>query len=93
MDHSTTSKVETAANAVSLLKEKEREKEEVKFYPRPSEISFQPKVANSVNLVGYVQKPVQLQASPDGKYWAGTILAQGARTTSDSDSPPLWYAF
>lgn len=90
MDHSTTSKVETAANAVSLLKEKEREKEEVKFYPRPSEIPFQPKVANSVNLVGYVQKPVQLQASPDGKYWAGTILAQGARTTSDSDSPPLW---
>ncbi|KAK2990109.1 hypothetical protein RJ640_001777 [Escallonia rubra] len=44
--------------------------------PRPSEIPWQVKVANSVNLIGRVKIPVQSQASSDGKFWAGTIIAQ-----------------
>lgn len=45
-------------------------------WPRPSEIPWQAKVANSVNLIGRLEMPVQFQASPDGKYWAATIIAQ-----------------
>lgn len=57
--------------------------------PRPSEIPWQSKVANSVNLIGHVQIPVQFEASPDGKYWAGTIIS---RSDGNSlDTPPFWY--
>lgn len=45
-------------------------------WPRPSEIPWQAKVANSVNLIGYLQIPVQFEASQDGKYWAGTVITQ-----------------
>ncbi|KAM7278612.1 hypothetical protein ACFE04_005746 [Oxalis oulophora] len=55
-------------------------------WPKPKEIPFQPKVANSVNLIGYVHMPVKSTASDDGKYWAGTIIGQDAT----SNSPPLW---
>ncbi|XP_057466682.1 protein OSB3, chloroplastic/mitochondrial-like isoform X1 [Actinidia eriantha] len=55
---------------------------------RPSEIPWQPKVANSVNLIGHVQIPVQFEATPDGKYWAGTIISQ--QDGDSSDSPPFW---
>ena len=58
---------------------------------RPSEIPWQPKVANSVNLIGHVQIPVQFEATPDGKYWAGTIISQ--QDGDSSDSPPFWYIF
>lgn len=44
-------------------------------WPRPSEIPYQAKVANSVNLVGFVQTPVQFEASSDGKYCASTVVA------------------
>ncbi|KAF5956578.1 hypothetical protein HYC85_003803 [Camellia sinensis] len=57
-------------------------------WARPSEIPWQAKVANSVNLIGHVQIPVQFEASPDGKYWAGTIISQ--RDGDSSDSPPFW---
>lgn len=56
-------------------------------WARPSEIPFQAKVANSVNLIGYVHIPVQFEASRDGKYWAGTVITQNQA----SNSPPLWY--
>ncbi|KAA8535703.1 hypothetical protein F0562_030706 [Nyssa sinensis] len=61
-------------------------------WPRPSEIPWQTQVANSVNLIGRVQIPVQFQASPDGKYWAGTIISQQDEegTIFSSDSPPFW---
>ncbi|XP_040995748.1 protein OSB3, chloroplastic/mitochondrial-like isoform X1 [Juglans microcarpa x Juglans regia] len=55
-------------------------------WARPSEIPFQAKVANLVNLIGYVHIPVQFEASRDGKYWAGTVITQDQA----SDSPPLW---
>ncbi|KAJ4702809.1 Protein OSB2, chloroplastic-like protein [Melia azedarach] len=53
-------------------------------WPRPSEIPFQAKVANSVNLIGYVDAPIQFKTSPDGKDWAGTVIIQKAY------SVPLW---
>lgn len=55
---------------------------------RPCEIPFQAKVANSVNLVGYVHIPVQFEASSDGKPWAGTVITQELA----SESAPLWYS-
>ncbi|KAJ0083102.1 hypothetical protein Patl1_11639 [Pistacia atlantica] len=55
-------------------------------WPRPSEIPFQVKVANSVSLIGHVDSPVQFETSPDGKHWAGTVINQRAT----SDSPQLW---
>ncbi|XP_071724548.1 protein OSB4, chloroplastic-like [Rutidosis leptorrhynchoides] len=53
---------------------------------RPTEIPYQAKVANSVNLIGYVQMPIKSEIADDGKFWAGTIISQDAT----SDSPPLW---
>ncbi|XP_010265383.1 PREDICTED: protein OSB2, chloroplastic-like isoform X2 [Nelumbo nucifera] len=64
---------------------KRPEKEETNW-PRPSEIPWQAKVANSVNLIGSVAMPVHFQASPDGKYWAGTIIKQ----EKTLDLPFLW---
>ncbi|KAL4612057.1 hypothetical protein ACB092_08G171300 [Castanea dentata] len=62
-------------------------------WARPSEIPFQAKIANSVNVIGYVHVPVQFEASPDGKCWAGTVLTQTHQISSppsSPDSPPLW---
>ncbi|KAE8654409.1 putative VQ motif-containing protein [Hibiscus syriacus] len=57
-----------------------------KEWPKPSTIPYQSKVANSVALSGYIHMPVQFQAAPDGKFWAGTVISQN----SSSDAPPLW---
>lgn len=56
-------------------------------WPRPSEIPWQATVANTVNLIGYVKMPVQIKASPDGKFWADTIISQEATSLC----PLLWY--
>ncbi|XP_034214513.1 protein OSB4, chloroplastic-like isoform X2 [Prunus dulcis] len=53
-------------------------------WPRPVEVPFQPKVANSVRLIGHVHTPLQSQATPDGNLWAATILS-----SSSSSSHPL----
>ncbi|GMH03156.1 hypothetical protein Nepgr_004995 [Nepenthes gracilis] len=53
--------------------------------PRPREIPFQTKVANSVNLIGTIQLPIRFQTSPDGKCWASTVISQ----EQFSDSSPL----
>ncbi|KAI7733575.1 hypothetical protein M8C21_005177, partial [Ambrosia artemisiifolia] len=45
-------------------------------WPKPSEIPWQSKVVNSVNLIGRVKIPVQFETSSDGKSWAGTIISQ-----------------
>lgn len=58
-------------------------------WPRPTEIPWQPKVANSVNLIGYVQIPVQFKTSPDGKYWAGTVISQ--QHVQFQDSPQAFW--
>lgn len=51
------------------------EAENISSWPKPSEIPYQSKVANFVNLVGFVQTPIQFETSPDGNYCAGTVLA------------------
>ncbi|XP_076910472.1 protein OSB2, chloroplastic-like [Bidens hawaiensis] len=53
-------------------------------WPKPSEIPWQAKVVNSVNLIGRVKIPVQFEASPDGKCWAGTIISQDDDDSSTS---------
>ncbi|XP_059305751.1 protein OSB2, chloroplastic [Lycium ferocissimum] len=55
----------------------------VSSWPKPSEIPYQAKVANLVNLVGFVQTPVKFEASNDGKYSAGTVVAH---ESSDDNS-------
>ncbi|KAJ7969472.1 Protein OSB3, chloroplastic/mitochondrial [Quillaja saponaria] len=52
---------------------------------RPREIPFQPKISNSVNLIGLVHKPVHFQTSADGRTWAGTIITR----EQSSDCPSL----
>ncbi|RZC71146.1 hypothetical protein C5167_034354 [Papaver somniferum] len=45
-------------------------------WPRPITIPWQSKVANLVNLVGSVSRPIKFQESDDGKFWAGTTISQ-----------------
>ncbi|CAI9098067.1 OLC1v1034628C1 [Oldenlandia corymbosa var. corymbosa] len=45
-------------------------------WPRPSEIPYQSKVANSVNLIGQVTTPVKFHSAPDGKSFAGAVISQ-----------------
>lgn len=45
-------------------------------WPRPSEIPYQAKVANLVNLIGHIRAPVKFWTSPDGKYMASTVIFQ-----------------
>lgn len=84
-------------STVEVVAEAEAEAEPVAAasseWARPSEIPFQAKIANSVNVIGYVHVPVQFESSPDGKCWAGTVLTQTHQISfppSSPDSPPLW---
>ncbi|KAG5037600.1 hypothetical protein JHK82_018413 [Glycine max] len=44
---------------------------------KPNDIPFQPKLANSVNLIGHVQSPIQFHVSPnDGYVWASTVITR-----------------
>ncbi|KAG6790419.1 hypothetical protein POTOM_006572 [Populus tomentosa] len=46
-------------------------------FPRPKEIPFQAKVANSINLIGYIDMPIQTQvSSPDETFRAATVITQ-----------------
>ncbi|TQD98442.1 hypothetical protein C1H46_016043 [Malus baccata] len=49
--------------------------------PAPTQVPFQPKVANSVRLIGHVRTPLQVVRTPDGKVLAATVL------TSSCSSP------
>lgn len=60
-----------------------------KDLPRPSEVPFQPKVANLVHLVGTVGVPVQLQTLPNGMYAAVLVLVQ---ENTKKGLPQFWYA-
>ncbi|XXG58190.1 hypothetical protein AAC387_Pa04g0565 [Persea americana] len=55
-------------------------------WPRPAEIPWQPKVANSVHLIGSVAIPVQLDVAPDGRFWAVSVMKQ----EKTADFPQLW---
>ncbi|KAJ4899861.1 hypothetical protein Rs2_13812 [Raphanus sativus] len=67
----------------TLVTERQKEKE----VGRPNEIAYEKEAANWVNLIGFVDQPVQFEASPDGKFWAGTVISQ--RSASDS-STAFW---
>ncbi|XP_047331491.1 protein OSB2, chloroplastic-like [Impatiens glandulifera] len=70
------------------LDSKEKDINVVKSWPKPGEIPWQPKVANSVNLIGRVQFPVQFKTSLDGKVWAATVIYTS--NESGPDSPSFW---
>lgn len=53
-------------------------------WPRPSEIPFQAKMANSVNLIGHVHMPVQFQAAPDDGFCARTVITLDQPTVYSS---------
>ncbi|ESQ33734.1 hypothetical protein EUTSA_v10008085mg [Eutrema salsugineum] len=55
-------------------------------WPRPTEIPYQPKIANSADLIGYVNQPIQFHAKPDGSFWAGTVITHGPPSASESES-------
>ncbi|XP_026663291.1 protein OSB2, chloroplastic-like isoform X2 [Phoenix dactylifera] len=57
-----------------------------KDLPRPTEVPYQPKVANSVHLVGTIGVPVQLQTLPNGLYAAVSVLVQ----ENTKGLPQLW---
>ncbi|KAJ0965618.1 hypothetical protein J5N97_026756 [Dioscorea zingiberensis] len=54
--------------------------------PRPREIPFQPKVANTVHLIGTIGVPVQLQTSPEGVFSAASVLFHEKTV----DFPQFW---
>ncbi|KAL1205009.1 Protein OSB4 [Cardamine amara subsp. amara] len=54
--------------------------------PRPTEIPYQPKIANSIDLIGYVHQPVQFDATNDGQFWAGTVISHGPSSESEPES-------
>lgn len=59
-------------------------------WAKPSEIPWQAKVVNSVNLIGRVKIPVQFETSSDGKNWAGTIISQDDGSESSTSLPSFW---
>lgn len=52
----------------------------MKKWPVPSEIPFQSKVANWVNLIGTIRMPVKFVTLANGTSWAGTILSQDCKS-------------
>ncbi|XP_031128232.1 protein OSB2, chloroplastic-like [Ipomoea triloba] len=63
-----------------------RESGPASSWRRPSEIPFQGKAANSVKVIGFVQRPVQFQTLPDGNCVAATVIVQDNREITDSAS-------
>nr|XP_011460464.1 PREDICTED: protein OSB3, chloroplastic/mitochondrial-like isoform X2 [Fragaria vesca subsp. vesca] len=51
-------------------------------FPKPTQVPFQPKVANSVRLTGHVRAPLQVQTTPDGAFWAATVLTASSSAKS-----------
>ncbi|CAA0829756.1 Interactor of constitutive active ROPs 2-chloroplastic [Striga hermonthica] len=44
--------------------------------PKPIEIPYQVRAANSVNLIGRVRKPVQFESGANGNHFAAAVIAQ-----------------
>ncbi|KAL3646740.1 hypothetical protein CASFOL_009284 [Castilleja foliolosa] len=45
-------------------------------WPKPIEIPYQAKVANSVNLIGRVKSPIQFDSASDENHFAATVITQ-----------------
>ncbi|KAL3536303.1 hypothetical protein ACH5RR_004764 [Cinchona calisaya] len=50
--------------------------EELTVSSRPSEIPYQVKVANSLNLIGHITTPIKSHSTSDGKYLSVAIISQ-----------------
>ncbi|KAL3628546.1 hypothetical protein CASFOL_027592 [Castilleja foliolosa] len=44
-------------------------------WPKPGEIPYQSKVANFVNLIGYVELPIRFESASDGNNFATTVIS------------------
>ncbi|KAL6503123.1 hypothetical protein OROHE_023752 [Orobanche hederae] len=55
-------------------------------WPKPVEIPYQAKVANSLNLIGRVKTPVQFDSTSDGNHFAAAVVSQ---ETGGGDDPLL----
>ncbi|XP_065861675.1 protein OSB3, chloroplastic/mitochondrial-like [Euphorbia lathyris] len=75
----------TEANPFTTSKQKAPPFPSSSNWPKPRQIPFQPKVANSVNLIGYISQPIQFKSSSDDKHSAATALTH--HLSSDSH---LW---
>ncbi|KAL8039488.1 hypothetical protein ABFX02_10G040300 [Erythranthe guttata] len=56
---------------------KKTEAAAISVWPEPRKMPYQAKVANFVNLIGYVEIPVQFDSDSDGKHFATTIISVG----------------
>ncbi|WCJ32383.1 organellar single-stranded DNA binding protein 4 [Euphorbia peplus] len=61
-----------------------------KPFPKPRQIPFQPKVANSVNLIGYITHPIQFNASSDDKLSASTAITHHLSSDSHMRIPIIF---
>ncbi|KAG7532706.1 Primosome PriB/single-strand DNA-binding [Arabidopsis thaliana x Arabidopsis arenosa] len=52
----------------------------------PKMIEYKPEISNWINLIGFVEQPVQFGPCSDGKFWAGTVISQ----RSGSKSSNFW---
>ncbi|KAL2502783.1 Protein OSB3 [Forsythia ovata] len=66
----------SSESSLSWSQRVKKQAEALAVWPRPTEIPYQAKVANSVNLIGYVKSPVRFESTPDGKHWAVTVISQ-----------------
>ncbi|XP_074269169.1 protein OSB2, chloroplastic-like isoform X2 [Silene latifolia] len=60
----------------------------MKTLSKPSQIPYQSKVANWVNLIGTIQMPIKFLTCVNGKSWAATLISQQQKS---SNSLPLGY--
>lgn len=65
------------------------ESKSLSFSEKPSEIPFHSNVANSVDLIGFVDCPVQFQALPDGRRVAKTVIFSTTDLEGTSSSPSV----
>ncbi|KAK0590898.1 hypothetical protein LWI29_032921 [Acer saccharum] len=57
-------------------------------YSKPTEIPYQ--ASYSVNLTGYVDKPVRLMTFPNGKVWGAATISQIPFLPSDTRIPVIF---
>lgn len=84
-----------AKNSSSTLGGSRAEKSSEEW-PRPTEVPYQPKIANSIDLIGYVHQPVQFDSTIDGNFWAGTVISHEPSSDSKSESDSssnFWLVF
>ncbi|KAG8374255.1 hypothetical protein BUALT_Bualt11G0112400 [Buddleja alternifolia] len=68
----------SSESSTSVPQRIKEQSERVIVWPRPREIPYQAKVANFVNLIGYVKSPVRFEADSDGKPFAATVISQSS---------------